>query len=99
LLFDSARKSLDIVKRFLSIYPEIVDGWRKLENWNKILKNKSREIGIIGKSGGKTKKTREKQAVLEYLNKSKTLAEKLSKTKKKLPQNTTKDFVNKIELE
>ena len=99
LLFDSARKALGVVKRVLVIYPEIIDGWRKLENWNKILKNKAREIGVIGKSGGKTKKVREKKIVLKYINKSKTLAEKLLKTKESLPQNTTKDFANKIELE
>ncbi len=99
LLLDSARKALATVKVFLGIYPEIVDGWRKLEDWNKILKNKSREIGIIGKSGGKNKKIREKYIVSGYLSKAKTLADKLEKTNKELPQNTIKDFVKKEELE
>ncbi|MBL7110951.1 MAG: hypothetical protein ISS19_03300 [Bacteroidales bacterium] len=44
LLWDSARKCLDMVDKFLKKYPEI-PGWRKKGEWYRQLKNSMRAVG------------------------------------------------------
>ena len=44
LLWDCARKCLDMVEDFIEKYPQIV-GWRKLKNWCSELKGLMRELG------------------------------------------------------
>jgi len=52
LLWDSARKCLDQVSKFLSKY-EGVEGWRKLANWREEMKGLMRELGKASGSRGK----------------------------------------------
>ncbi|MQY79336.1 MAG: hypothetical protein GH151_09120 [Bacteroidetes bacterium] len=60
LLWDSARKCLDMVSKFLEKYPE-VPGWRKIRNWHNEMKNMIRAVGKTSSSGGKSKEERVKQ--------------------------------------
>ena len=80
LLWDSARKCLDIVEKFQTKHPEI-EGWRKIHDWYKRLKNSMRAVGKASSSGGKNKEQRIKEAVCYYLSKARTLQEKLLDSK------------------
>ena len=76
LLWDSARKSLDMVNKFLEKYSWIPE-WRKMGDWRRHLKNSMRAVGKASSSGGKGKEQRLKQAVRHYLTKARALQHKL----------------------
>lgn len=76
LLWDSARKCLDMVGKFQQKYPWI-SGWRKKHDWYRQMKNAMRAVGKASSSGGKGKEERIKQAVRYYLTKARALREKL----------------------
>jgi len=76
LLWDSARKCLDIVDKFLEKYSCITD-WRKKAEWYRQLKNAMRAVGKASSSGGKGKEERIKRAAKYYLTKARALQEKL----------------------
>ena len=76
LIWDSARKSLDIVNKFLEKYSYILD-WRKKAEWYRQLKNLMRAVGKASSSGGKGKEQRLEQAVRHYLTKARALQHKL----------------------
>jgi len=76
LLWDSIRKCLDIVGKFKEKYPWI-QGWRKMPDWYRQMKNGMRAVGKATSSGGKNKEQRIKEAVRFYLSKARTLQEKL----------------------
>ena len=76
LLWDSARKSLDMVDKFLEKYSWIPE-WRKMGDWRRHLKNSMRAVGKASSSGGKGKEQRLKQAVRHYLTKARALQHKL----------------------
>ncbi len=80
LLWDSARKCLDIAVKFQIKYPEI-EGWRKIHDWYRRLKNSMRAVGKASSSGGKNKEQRIKEAVHYYLSKARALQEKLLDSK------------------
>lgn len=67
LLWDSARKCLDMTDKLLAKYPEIT-GWRKLRNWHNEMKNRMRAVGKTSSSGGKGKEKRIKEVVHSYLS-------------------------------
>ncbi|RLB67787.1 MAG: ISNCY family transposase, partial [Deltaproteobacteria bacterium] len=76
LLWDSARKCLDIAGKFQTKYPSI-PGWRKMGEWRRQLKNAMRAVGKASSSGGKGKEERIKRAAKYYLTKARALQEKL----------------------
>jgi hypothetical protein len=76
LLWDSARKCLDMVDKFLEKYSWIPE-WRKMGDWRRHLKNSMRAVGKASSSGGKSKEQRLKQAVRHYLTKARALQHKL----------------------
>jgi len=76
LLWDSARKCLDMVDKFLEKYSWIPE-WRKMSDWRRHLKNSMRALGKTSSSGGKSKEQRLKQAVRHYLTKARALQHKL----------------------
>ena len=76
LLWDSARKCLDMVDKFLEKYSWIPE-WRKMGDWRRHLKNSMRAVGKASSSGGKGKEQRLKQAVRHYLTKARALQHKL----------------------
>jgi IS5 family transposase len=76
LLWDSARKCLDMIGKFQAKYP-MITGWRKKQDWYRQLKNTKRTVGDSFSSGGKGKEQRVEQSVRYYLTKARTLKEKL----------------------
>lgn len=97
LLWDSARKSIDMVNKFQEKYN--LQGWRKIKNWRNDLKNKMRALGQASASGGKGKQQRVKKTTQVYLSKAKSLGQKLEKSKQTFPQNDVVDMIIFMELE
>lgn len=98
LLWDSARKCLDTVSKFLKKYDNI-EGWRKIENWRYELKGLMRELGKASSSGGKGKQERMKNAARKYLKKAKVLIEKIENGLPQFPQKDMGDILLIITLE
>ena len=98
LLWDSARKCLDMVDKFLKKYPE-VPGWRKRGDWYRQLKNSMRAVGKASSSGGKGKEQRVKQTVRYYLSKAWALQGKLERSKEDFPTRDKMDAVLHILLD
>jgi hypothetical protein len=98
LLWDSARKCLDMVGKFKEKYPE-VQGWRKMNDWYRQLKNSMRAVGKTSSSGGKGKEQRVKRAVRYYLSKARTLQHKLEGSKETFPQRDIPDMLMMLDLE
>lgn len=97
LLWDSARKSLDMVCKFQEKYK--LPGWRKINDWRRSLKNNMRALGKASTSGGKGKAERVKKATQKYLAKAKALYAKLEKDKASFPQTDIVDAIIFMELE
>ena len=98
LLWDSARKCLDMVDKFLKKYPE-APRWRKKGNWYRQLKNSMRAVGKASSSGGKGKEQRAKQAVRYYLSKARALQDKLKRSKEDFPTRDKMDVLIHLELD
>jgi len=98
LLWDSARKLLDTVEKFLAKY-EHLQGWRKIPNWHFEIKGLMRQLGRASKSGGKGKEQRVKNAARRYLKKSKALLTKVTKELPNFPQSDESDLLLMIALE
>jgi len=97
LLWDSARKSLDMVTKFQEKHN--LPGWRKIKDWRRDLKNKMRALGKASSSGGKGKSDRVKKSTREYLTKAKALYTKLEKEKDSFLQTDIMDIIIFMELE
>ncbi len=97
LLWDSARKSLDMASKFQEKYK--LPGWRKIHDWRRCLKNNMRALGKASASGGKGKADRVRKAALKYLAKAKALYIKLERDKPSFPQADIVDAVIFMELE
>ena len=97
LLWDSARKSLDMASKFQEKYK--LPGWRKINDWRCGLKNNMRALGKASTSGGKGKADRVKKAARKYLTKAKALYAKLEKDKTSFPQTDIVDVIIFMELE
>ena len=80
LLWDSARKCLDMVGKLQKKYPWIL-GWRKKHDWYRQMKNSMRAVGKASSTGGRNKEQRIKQAVRYYLTKARALQDKLKNSK------------------
>jgi len=98
LLWDSARKAMDIISWFTKKYPNI-EHWRKLNDWHKTLKNLSRAVGQSSSGGGKDKDKRMKYAANRYLKKARAFLDKLKATQHDLPIIKLMDITNIIDLE
>ena len=98
LLWDCARKSLDMVGKFLKKYPE-VQGWRKIRNWYSETKSQMRAVGKVCSSGGRGKEQRIKNAVRSYLSKARALQDKLERSKEDLPTGDVIDVLIHLELD
>jgi transposase, IS5 family len=77
LLWDSARKCLDIVSKFLKKHKGI-EGWRKIGNWRRGIKGLMRELGKASASGGQNKQEKVVRAAEKYLIKASLLLQKLT---------------------
>jgi len=98
LLWDSARKCLDMAGKFLNKYPS-VPGWRKIRDWRNQMKSMMRTVGKTSSSGGKGKEQRVKQATHAYLWKAQALLNKLEGSKELFPITDGADLVILLELE
>jgi hypothetical protein len=98
LLWDCARKCLDVVDYFRSKYPQI-EGWRKACHWRSELKSLERQVGRISRGGGKKKQEKLQEIVQAYLSKSRLLHSKLEKEFWNFPLNTDVDFLMLCALE
>lgn len=98
LLWDSARKSIDIVNKFLKKY-ENIKSWRKIKNWRYELKGLMRELGKASASGGKGKELRKQGAASKYIKKSKAFYLKLKEELPTFPIQDDQDLVLIITLE
>ena len=96
LLWDSARKTLDMVTTLQAKHN--FPGWRKIKSWRKSLKNKMRALGKACSSGGKGKAERINEATQTYLIKAKTLLSKLESTKIDMPTIDNTDWMILSEL-
>lgn len=91
LLFDSARKVLDVVSEITKKH-NYLTGWRKISNWYFCLKGQMREFGKTTSSGGKNKEEREKKSAQRYLTKAKALVTKVKQEKETYPLEDMKDL-------
>ena len=98
LLWDSARKCLGTVSKFLEKHQSI-KGWRKIKNWNHDMKGLMRELGKASSSGGKNKQDRVARATKRYLGKANMLLKKLNDGLPMFPQNDIGDIALIIALE
>ncbi len=98
LLWDSVRKCLDAVSKFLEKY-ETLRGWRKMKNWRGDMKGLMREVGKASSSGGKGKQERETRAAGRYLKKAKAFMNKLQSEIQHFPQNDEEDLLLLLALE
>jgi hypothetical protein len=98
LLWDCARKCLDVVEDFTEKYPQIV-GWRKLKHWRSDIKGLMRKVGRVSKSGGKNKSEKLQKAAELYLQKSRLLQNKLILEKLQFPVYDEVDLVKHCALE
>lgn len=97
LLWDCARKSLDMVGKIQEKHN--LEGWRKIQNWRRGLKNMMRDLGRASASGGKGKQQRIERATRVYLAKANTLLQKLEKSKSAFPREDAADMFIIMELE
>lgn len=72
LLWDSARKCIDIVGQLK------IQGWRKSKNWHNKLKGLMRSVGKTSSSGGPNKQERVLDATNKYLKKARALQAKVN---------------------
>lgn len=97
LLWDSARKCLDVMVYFQKEYR--ITGWRKAKHWRREIKGLMRAVGKASSSGGRNRYEREHQAALNYLEKASALLVKVEQSKRELPVNGPRDLTQIIALE
>ena len=78
LLWDSARKCLDIMKICRDLYD--LGGWRKLQSWKSELKNLSRSVGKTCSMNSKNKEQQIKKITSEYLSMARGLVKKINES-------------------
>lgn len=84
LLWDSARKSLDMVKKIIK--DAEVSGWRKIGYWEREIKKTFNIVNRLAFRGGAKKQDRLFVTATEYLLKTFKLSEKIKETKSLLIQ-------------
>jgi transposase, IS5 family len=84
LLYDSARKSLDMIAKLgeeLSL-----SGWRKIKYWYRKMRRAERQLSSILGRGGKNRAQRVEAATRHYLSIATSLSQKLHQTQQDLAQ-------------
>lgn len=98
LLWDCARKCLDVVSKFLKKYKGL-KGWRKIGHWRGEIKGLMRELGRASAGGGKNKAEKVAGAAERYLEKARLLLEKLRREVPGFPIGDTRDLALVVALE
>lgn len=97
LLWDSARKCLDMVRKLDE--DQGFTGWRKRKDWYSSMKNLSRALGVVSSSGGKGKDHRVKHAAKKYVVKATALLLKLKNYKSEFEPSTLKHALILVALD
>ncbi len=97
LLWDSARKCLDVMQYFRKKHK--IKGWRKAKQWRKEIKGLMRAVGKASSSGGSNKYDRQYYAASMYLERSRSLLMKVEQSQSGLPLSSPKDLALLMALE
>jgi len=97
LLWDSVRKTLDVVDKFLKLYS--IARWRKRKYWYRTIKNKYLLCANIHQRKGKDYKKRLKEATEDYLTACKKHSEAISQSMESLMGLAAADMIAQILLE
>jgi hypothetical protein len=79
LLWDSARKSLDLMKHLIKSNPSYSAGWRKIEDWRRRMKGWMLSLSHATADKSKNRQTRLKKSAENYLDTAGQLSDKLHK--------------------
>jgi len=96
LLWDSARKCIDIIGKFIKKHQKLT-GWRKIKYWYRQLKRQMRALTQI--KGGKNRKARLLNAATNYINTAQAFLSKLENEKHNLPLCDLNDIDLQMELD
>jgi IS5 family transposase len=77
LLWDSARKALDMIEKACEEAGEELAGWRKRMDWYRRMKNQERHLSRILAKGGRNRQVRVESATEAYLTMAERLNQKL----------------------
>jgi len=99
LLWDCCRKALDVVTYFSDKYPGRLEGWRKIKNWRRLLKNQMRLLGKTCASGGANKEKRKSSQAANYIRVARMLENKLTSGYGQFPIGDSIDLAQMIALE
>ena len=97
LLWDSGRKCLDMVEKFISNGMNL-PGWRKIRDWRKRIKSAERSSSRASSGGGKHKDQRVKDLTEKYLDTARELAAKV-KADRPLMLAQCKDVLDQARIE
>ena len=81
LLFDSARKSLDLLKHLIHSDCACSDGWRKIEHWRGSIKREMLVLSRVTSDKSKNRQKRLNEATEQYLRTAGQLSDKLHNIK------------------
>lgn len=96
LLWDSARKCLDLIEKFVTRGLNL-PGWRKLQDWRKRIKAAERCSSRASSGGGKNKDQRVKDLTQKYLDVARELAAKV-KTDQPLIQSQCTEALDQVRI-
>lgn len=97
LLWDCARKCLDMVEYFVAKYS--LSNWRKIKYWRRGLKNLCRSLGKISASGGQNKQKRLEETAQKYIEQALLLLLKIESNMDDFPIADISDLLHAIDLE
>ena len=89
---------MGVIEWFKKKHPQL-EGWRKSYDWFKQLKNLSRAMGVVIRSGGKDKQKRVKAVTKKYLTKALAFRNKLQQFKDTFAIDTVAGAIKTLELE
>lgn len=99
LLWDGARKSLDIVDQLIVRHSFLGKGWRKRRDWYRRMKSACRRVGQVNRRGGKNKAQRLEAVVVSYLEITEQLVCKMIDWSGNIPDGDVMSWILKDQLE
>ena len=96
LLWDAARKCMSIIKNIQKESKTVINGWRKLDYWNKRTKNAYIVVSRIHSRGGKNKEFRLYESAGNYLDIAEIILEKINSTKPQILEISSSSLYGKI---
>jgi hypothetical protein len=98
LLWDSARKCLDVLGHLINSDKSYNDRWRKIEYWRRTLKNQMLQLSRAAADKSKNRPERLRKTAEAYLVSARSLSDKLNNTKL-LKSFTQSEFTLCLQLE